>query len=81
MWENPISTSQNTITENGFVLPDDFVAEAPYGEYIIPEAKAIFQSLRFRRPSQKGANSHRRKSWLRPPDRIARVSEPPRWCG
>src|SRR5712664_3315775 len=40
-WENPIMAQSVTIAKHDqrkrLVLPDDFVAEAPYGEYIIRE--------------------------------------------
>jgi hypothetical protein len=43
MWENPIMAHSVTIAKHDkrkrLVLPDDFVAEAPYGEYIIREGK------------------------------------------
>jgi len=42
-WENPIMAQLVTIAKHDkrkrLVLPDDFVAEAPYGEYIIREGK------------------------------------------
>jgi hypothetical protein len=42
-WENPIMAQAVTIAKHDkrkrLVLPDDFVAEAPYGEYIIREGK------------------------------------------
>ena len=41
--DNPIMAQQITIAKHDkrkrLVLPDDFVAEAPYGEYIIREGK------------------------------------------
>ena len=43
MWEIPIMAQSVTIAKHDkrkrLVLPDDFVAEAPYGEYIIREGK------------------------------------------
>jgi hypothetical protein len=43
LWENPIVAQTVTIAKHDkrkrLVLPDDFVAEAPYGEYIIREGK------------------------------------------
>src|ERR1700747_3199189 len=42
-WENPIMAQPITIAKHDkrkrLVLPDDFVAEAPYGEYIIREGR------------------------------------------
>ncbi|MEY2427656.1 MAG: hypothetical protein QOJ40_541, partial [Verrucomicrobiota bacterium] len=42
-WEIPIMAQSVTIAKHDkrkrLVLPDDFVAEAPYGEYIIREGK------------------------------------------
>jgi hypothetical protein len=42
-WENPIMAQVVTIAKHDkrkrLVLPDDFVAVAPYGEYIIREGK------------------------------------------
>ena len=43
LWEIPIVAQTVTIAKHDkrkrLVLPDDFVAEAPYGEYIIREGK------------------------------------------
>ncbi len=43
VWETPIMAQSVTIAKHDqrkrLVLPDDFVAEAPYGEYIIREGK------------------------------------------
>ena len=43
MWEIPTMAQTVTIAKHDkrkrLVLPDDFVAEAPYGEYIIREGK------------------------------------------
>ena len=43
LWENPIVAQAVTIARHDkrkrLVLPDDFVAEAPYGGYIIREGK------------------------------------------
>jgi hypothetical protein len=43
LWEIPIMAQTVTIAKHDkrkrLVLPDDFVAEAPYGEYIIREGK------------------------------------------
>ena len=43
MWDIPIMAQTVTIAKHDkrkrLVLPDDFVAEAPYGEYIIREGK------------------------------------------
>src|SRR5205823_13490630 len=42
-WENPIMAQKVSIAKHDkrkrLVLPDDFVAAAPYGEYIIREGK------------------------------------------
>src|SRR6266404_4782144 len=42
-WENPIMAQSVTIAKHDkrkrLVLPDDFVAQAPYGEYIVREGK------------------------------------------
>jgi hypothetical protein len=43
LWDIPIVAQKITIAKHDkrkrLVLPDDFVAEAPYGEYIIHEGK------------------------------------------
>ena len=43
LWENPIMAQSVRIAKHDkrkrIVLPDDFVKEAPYGEYIIREGK------------------------------------------
>ena len=43
LWEAPIMAQTVTIAKHDkrkrLVLPDDFVAEAPYGEYVIREGK------------------------------------------
>jgi hypothetical protein len=43
LWEIPIVAQTVTIAKHDkrkrLVLPDDFVAEAPYGEYIMREGK------------------------------------------
>src|SRR5207237_4448118 len=43
LWDHPIMAQAVTIAKHDkrkrLVLPDDFVAEAPYGEYIIREGR------------------------------------------
>ena len=49
LWEIPIMAQSVTIEKHDkrkrLVLPDDFVAEAPYGEYIIREGKGYLSII------------------------------------
>jgi hypothetical protein len=56
-WENPIMAQSVTIAKHDkrkrLVLPDDFVAEAPYGEYIIREGKGHLSIIAIPPPKTK----------------------------
>ena len=57
MWENPIMAQIVTIAKHDkrkrLVLPDEFIAEAPYGEYIIREAKGQLSIVAIPAPKTK----------------------------
>ena len=57
LWDNPIMSQQITIAKHDkrkrLVLPDDFVAEAPYGEYIIREGKGRLSIIAIPAPKTK----------------------------
>ena len=57
VWENPIMAHPVTIAKHDkrkrLVLPDDFVAEAPYGEYIIREGKGHLSIIAIPAPKTK----------------------------
>jgi hypothetical protein len=59
MWENPIMAQIVTIAKHDkrkrLVLPDEFIAEAPYGEYIIREAKGQLSIVAIPAPTSKRA--------------------------
>lgn len=59
LWENPIMAQRITIARHDkrkrLVLPDDFVAEAPYGEYIIREGKGHLSIIAIPAPKPKPA--------------------------
>src|SRR5512135_929045 len=56
-WEIPIMAQSVTIAKHDkrkrLVLPDDFVAEAPYGEYIIREGKGHLSIIAIPAPKTK----------------------------
>src|SRR4051812_39855587 len=57
VWEIPIMAQSVTIAKHDkrkrLVLPDDFVAEAPYGEYIIREGKGHLSIIAIPAPKTK----------------------------
>jgi hypothetical protein len=57
LWENPIMAQSVTIAKHDkrkrLVLPDEFIAEAPYGEYIIREAKGQLSIVAIPAPKTK----------------------------
>src|SRR5207244_8808780 len=59
IWDNPIMAQPITIAKHDkrkrLVLPDDFVAEAPYGEYIIREGKGRLSIIAIPPPTTKRA--------------------------
>src|SRR5204862_6928859 len=56
-WDYPIMAQRVTIAKHDkrkrLVLPDDFVAEAPYGEYIIHEGKGLLSIVATPHPRTK----------------------------
>jgi hypothetical protein len=59
LWDNPIVAQVVTIAKHDkrkrLVLPDDFVSEAPYGEYIIREGKGHLSIIAIPAPKTKRA--------------------------
>ena len=57
VWEIPIMAQSVSIAKHDkrkrLVLPDDFVAEAPYGEYIIREGKGRLSIIAIPPPKTK----------------------------
>jgi hypothetical protein len=57
LWDNPIMGQNVTVSKHDkrkrLVLPDDFVAEAPYGEYIIREGRGRLSIVAIPAPKAK----------------------------